>query len=83
MINFFKTLQPIERIALGGVVLAAIVLICMGFIYPTAGVATLFMLGTLTAFWSIMTLIAAIARYTAKRKNPEYEHEDVRNHPHP
>jgi hypothetical protein len=55
----------------------------MGFAYPTAGIATLFMLGTLTAFWSIMTLIAAIARYSAKRKNPDYKHEDVRHHPNP
>lgn len=83
MISFFKSLLPIERIALGGVVLAAIVLVVLGFIYPTAGVATLFMLGTLTAFWSIMTLIAAIARYTAKRKNPDYVHEDIRHHPNP
>jgi len=68
MRKFYKALLPIERLALLGAAIAAVILIWMGFIYPTAGVATLFMLGTLTAFWSIMTLVAAIARYLTAKK---------------
>lgn len=76
MKNFFKALLPVERLALGAAVVAAIILTVMGFIYPTAGVATLFMLGTLTAFWSMMTLIAAVNRYFTTQKRIQRREAD-------
>jgi len=78
MRKFYKALLPIERLALLGALIALVILTWMGFIYPTAGAATLFMLGTLTAFWSMMTLIAAIARYFTAKKTQQQQEKDAR-----
>lgn len=68
MKEFYHALLPIERIAIVGLIIATVVLAIVGFQVPRFGAAVFFMLGTLTVFWAMMTLIAALGRFfTAKR----------------
>jgi uncharacterized membrane protein YdcZ (DUF606 family) len=66
--KFLHTLQPIEKVAFFGVLLGALILVGMGFVYPQVGVTVLFMLGVLSLFWSVLTLIAAVTRYHTSNK---------------
>lgn len=71
MKKFLHSLLPIEKVALAGVVLGALILIGMGFVYPQVGVTVLFMFAVLFVFWSILTLINALTRHVTdnRKKN--------------
>lgn len=73
MKHFYNSLQLVEKFALIGLVvgLTAIILLC--FIYPRAGVSALFMIGTFSTFWAMMTLISASARYIQVKRKVEDE----------
>lgn len=68
MKKFLSSILPIEKVAFVGVAFGAIILIGMGFFYPTVGIAVLFMLGTLTLFWSVLTVISTLTRLSVARK---------------
>jgi choline-glycine betaine transporter len=73
MKQFYNSLQLVEKFAFVGLIvgLTAIVILC--FVYPRAGISALFMIGTFSTFWAIMTLISASARYISVKKKVENE----------
>jgi hypothetical protein len=73
MKKFLHTLQPIEKVALVGAILGAVILIGMGFVYPQVGVSVLFMFGVLALLWSFLTLLTALTRYFTERKKNTLE----------
>ena len=78
MKKFFKGLLPIERLALVGAAVATIILVWLGISVPTAGLLTLFMFGTLTGFWALMTMVSAVSRYISTCKAEQEEQRSTK-----